>query len=278
MTEDTKPQLHVSMLNMMSRCGIQFQRRYGARFGCWHEEEIMPPNIAIATGSAVHRSIEQNMNHKMENDGALLPREQVAEIARDEFESLWTSGMMLTEQQAENIQVVRGEATDISVALSTLHYDQLAPTIKPIAVEEKFVIVLNGFPFDLSGQKDIREVGRIRDTKTSKASPSSGAAQTMQMALYAMSEKIDHKALPDEVCLDYLVKTKTPKAVTVTAVPEERWINPVLRRVERATEIIQSVKEGKGFFTPAEPDGPSAWVCTAAYCGYHRTCPFWSGK
>lgn len=278
MTSDKKPQLHVSMLNMMSRCGIQFQRRYGARFGCWHEEEVLPPNVALATGSAVHKSIEQNMRYKMESNGSLLPREQVAQIARDEIAGTWHGGMLLTEDQAKNPNAVLGEATDLSIALSTLHYDGLAVRIQPVAVEEKFVIVLDGFPFDLSGQKDIREASRVRDTKTAGQSPSEHAAHSLQMAMYALSEQVERGKLPDEVCLDHLVKNKTPKIVTRTAVPDRSWINPLLRRVERATEIIESVKDGKGRFTPAEADGPSSWVCTAAYCGYHQTCPFYSGK
>jgi len=269
-----KPQIHISMLDMMSRCGIQFQRRYGARFDCWHEEEILPPGIALVTGISVHKAVERNLKNKMETK-SLLPRKEVASIAADSFYDLWDAGIMMTEDEAENFEKTRGTALDQTVKLSELHYDNLAPTIMPVAVEEKFVIHLNGYPYDLSGQKDIREKDCIRDTKTKATTPPEDAARTMQMAMYALSEKIERKKLPARVCIDFLIKTKTLKNVTREAVPDSSWITPLMLRVERATEIIQSVKEGYGQFTPADPE---SWVCSEKYCGYAHNCPFWSGK
>lgn len=275
MITNNKPQLHVSMLDMLSRCGIQFQRRYGARFGCWHEEEIIPPGVALATGTAVHTSVEKNLRNKMETKGELLHREEVAAAARDKFEEVWNGGMMLSEDEAIDPDGTFGKSVDQTVSLALLHHDILAPQIQPLAVEDKFVIHLDNYPFDLSGQKDIRESDCIRDTKTRAATPPADAVRSLQMAMYALSEKIERGKLPDEVRLDVLVKTKTQKIVTLRETPEDSWMNPLFRRVERATEIIQTVKEGKNAFTPADPDN---WVCSAKYCGYAHTCPFWSGK
>lgn len=275
MSTNSKPQLHVSMLDMLSRCGIQFQRRYGARFGCWHEEEIIPPGVALATGTAVHTAVEKNLRSKIENKGELLPREEVAEIARDKFEEVWNGGMMLSEDEAVDPNATLGRATDQTVNLALLHHDNLAPLLQPLAIEEKFVIVLDDYPLDLSGQKDIREADRIRDTKTRAASPPKDAARSMQLAMYALSEKVARGSLPKAVALDVLVKTKTPKIITLEETPTDEWISPLLRRVKRATEIIQTVKEGKNAFAPADPEN---WVCSAKYCGYAQTCPFWSGK
>jgi hypothetical protein len=85
-----KPQLHVSMVEMLSKCGIQFQRRYGHLFDCWHKAEIIPPSIALATGISVHKTIDANLNHKMDSDnGDLLPRGQIKDMARDEFNGIW---------------------------------------------------------------------------------------------------------------------------------------------------------------------------------------------
>jgi len=263
------------MLDMMARCGIQWQRRYGARFGCWHEEEIQPPGIALVTGITVHKTVEANLRNKIETEGSLLPRGQIEELARSEFGTLWNAGMMLTESEAENVNKTFGAAVDQTIALSVLHHDVLAPQIQPLAVEEKFVIVLKGFPYDLAGMKDVREKDAIRDTKTKAASPPEGAARSMQMATYCLAERVERGRLPAKVYLDFLVKTKTPKVVIREAVPDDSWIQPLLRRVERATELIESVREGKGAFTPADPEH---WCCTQKFCGYAKTCPFWSGK
>jgi hypothetical protein len=97
----------------------------------------------------------------------------------------------------------------------------------------------------------------------------------MQMGMYCLSEKVERKELPKKVCLDFLVKTKTPKLVIREAVPTMEWIDPLLQRVERAIEIIQTVREGKQAFTPADPE---SWICSKKYCGYSTTCRFASGK
>ena len=270
-----RPQLHVSMLEMMSRCGIQFQRRYGARFDCWPEEEIMPPGIALVTGISVHKAVEANLKNKIETEGQLLARDRVATIADEEFRGIWQGGVMLTDDESVNVNKVFGSAIDQTVALALLHHDNLAPIIKPIAVEEKFVITMTDYPYDLAGKKDIREVSAIRDTKTKAATPPDSAARSLQMSMYCMAEKVAGRGLPKKVYLDFLVKTKTPKVVIREAIPEASWIQPLMRRIERAIEIIQSVKEGKGQFTPADPEH---WCCKKKFCGYSTSCPYFSGR
>lgn len=275
MVEINKPQLHVSMLEMMSKCGIQFQRRYGARFDCWQEEEIIPPGIALVTGISVHKAVEANLKHKIESEGQLLAREQVATVADEEFRGIWQGGVMLTEDEATNVNKVFGSAVDQTIALALLHHDNLAPIIKPVAVEEKFVITMADYPYDLAGKKDVREKDALRDTKTKAASPPDNAARSLQMAMYAMAEKVAGRGLPSKVYLDFLVKTKTPKVVIREAVPDDSWIQPLFHRIAQAIKIIQSVKEGKGQFTPADPE---SWICSRRYCGYANTCPYFSGK
>ncbi len=273
MTE--RPQLTASIMSMGFRCGIQLQRRFGARFDCWPEEEIMPPNIALATGTSVHKAVGENLKNKIESEGQLLAREQVATIADEEFRGIWQGGVMLTDDEAINVNKTFGGAVDQTVALALLHYDNLAPIIKPVAVEEKFVIVMENYPYDLAGKKDIREVDAIRDTKTKAAAPPQDAARSLQMAMYSMAEKVARRGLPKKVYLDYLVKTIKPKLHIREAVPDDSWIQLLMRRIERITEVIQSVKEGKGQFTPADPEH---WCCSKKYCGWHVTCPYWSGK
>lgn len=269
-----KPQLHVSMLDMMSRCGVQFQRRYGARFGIWPQEEIIPPGIALGIGIAVDASVNANLSMKMQS-GNLLSEEEVNDTARDAFENVWSQGMLLTEDEGRDINKTEGDAVDTSIALASLHHKVLAPEIVPLAIQERFVIELSGYPYDLSGTKDIREADCIRDTKTSNKTPEPEAAKSMQMAMYSLAEKVERGALPKSVKLDFLVKNKTPKVEVREATPDESWISPLVRRIERTTEIIEAVKSGKQVLAPALP---SDWICTKRFCGYAATCPFWSGR
>jgi hypothetical protein len=269
-----KTQIHYSMLDMMSRCGVQFQRRYGARFGVWDTEEIIPPGVALVTGISTHKSIEANLSNKIMHK-ALLPVEEIQAIAADSVHAQFNGGLMLTEEEAADVSKTHDETVDVAVKLATLHYDELAPNIEPVAIEEPWVIALKDQPYDLAGRIDIREEKAIRDTKTAKASPNQDDARSMQMAVYSLAYKVTHGALPERVYIDSLVKTKTPKAVTVEATPEESWLSPVKFRIIRAIEIIDTVKSGKAAFTPADP---GHWCCTKKFCGYAATCPFYSGR
>jgi hypothetical protein len=97
----------------------------------------------------------------------------------------------------------------------------------------------------------------------------------MQMAMYALSRKVIAGAFPAKVAVDFLIKTKTPKAMTIEAVPDDSWIKPLMARVNNFVTTIQAVQAGHQALTPAQPDD---WMCQKSWCGYATTCPFWSGR
>lgn len=267
-----KPQLHVTMLDMIARCGIQFQRRFGARFGIWDQEEIIPPGIALAVGISVHKAVQKNLSSKIET-GELLNYKHIQQIAFSAFEEIWLEGMMLTEEEAIAPEKTRGAGADQAVALSVLHHLNLAPTVSPVAVEQKFVIELDGFPMDLAGTKDIVEADKIGDVKTMAANKPT--VHSMQMATYALDHKINKGKYPASVYHHKLIKTKTPKAEIEEAVPDDTWVAPLMRRIERFAEIIEAVQSGKQALMPADPQ---SWCCSKKYCGFASTCKFFSGR
>ena len=272
-----KPQLHASHLNMLAKCGIQFQRRYGKTFGVGDKNEILPPSTPLAIGTAVHTSVELNLKRKM--DGKETTLDHVEAIARDKFAEQWEDGLLLSEdetiQEKTIAQTVLDASIDTSVALAGLHWSQVAPGIQPVAVEKKFVLGMNNFPFDLAGTIDVIEADGIRDLKTSATKPNSGILRSVQNSMYSYARKAETGKLPEKFTMDFLVKTKTPKVVTISNVPDETMISTLKARIERAAEIIEAVKSGRQAFSPAFDD---SWVCTARYCGYARTCKFWSGR
>lgn len=211
------------------------------------------------------------MRHKMDTQ-ELLPFDAVEQAARDSFEGTWQGGMMFSDEEAQNETITKGNAVDQTVALARLHATILAPTIEPVAVEEKFVIKMPDHDFDLSGQKDIREANILRDTKTKAASPPIDILDgSIQMCMYILSEKMARKKLPDIVALDFLVKTKTPKVVIRIGKPTEEWFQPLFRRIERFANIIKLAKAGNNVFVAADP---SHWCCSPKYCGWHGTCGY----
>ena len=230
--------------------------------------EKIPPGVAAAIGSATHKSIEVNLAAKIQG-GELLPVEWLQEVARDELEGIWKGGIKLDKDElAKGMKALKGEAIDTAVALSGLHRTNLAPSLEPTHVERKFVIKLDGYPLDLAGTIDIQEgTKRIRDTKTAaKSPPQSDADTSLQLTMYGLAAKVIDGQAPEEFALDALVKTKEPKVVSLKATRTDSDYEMLLRRVERATTIIES-----GAFTPARP---TDWWCSEKWCGYWSTCPF----
>lgn len=267
---NVKPQLHQSQLSMLAKCGEQYRRRYV-------EGDIVPPGVALLIGSATHRSVERNLRHKAETKGQLLSLDEIGDTVRDDFKSRWDNeGVTLDEIEAvKGTKAVMGEAIDLAIDLAQVHATDLAPIINPISpkhIERKFVVELPGFPFDLAGTIDIQEPDCIRDTKTSgKTLTQSDADGSEQLTFYAIGAHVlDSIDLPMKVVLDGLIKTKTRKAVTVESVRSQDQVQRLLRRIERAAEIVD-----RGMFMPADP---TSWVCSTKWCGYAHTCPFWSGR
>lgn len=260
-TTGKKPHLSPSQLSMLAKCGMQYSFRYidGIK---------SPPGVAMIVGTATHKSIEKNLKQRMVL-GTFIPKEEAKETAAESFRNTWAGEEpVLTEEEKEHGKdKVKGEAVDTAVSLAELHYDRVAPGIKPIHVEREVNLELKGFPFDLKGYVDIQEPDAIRDSKTTAKSPSSDAAdKSEQLTFYSLAAKVIDGKAPATVQLDFLVKTKEPKYVPLVSTRTEADHGTFLRRVERASKVIES-----GAFMPAPPD---SWYCSANWCGYYDRCPF----
>ena len=272
---ETKPHLSWTQLSMLTRCGEQYNQRYINKRRC-------PPGIALIVGGAVHKPVEADLQNKIDY-GELLPDEQIPDLARDAFESRWNSAgeILLSEEEATAGGVkARGAAIDLSISLASLHHSEIAPGLFPSHVERKFVLNVANFPYDLLGYIDVQESRQgphyafpnplditVRDTKTAGKSPSQNDVDTSgQLTLYAMAVRQLDGVAPDAVWFDSLVKTKTPKAVSMSSTRTDEDFRGFLLRMERACEAIQ-----KGVFLPADP---SEWICSPRWCGYYDGCPF----
>lgn len=271
MVETKKAALHYSILSGLSKCSLQVKFRYvdGLK---------IPPGKALHIGTAVHKSVQVDLTAKMQS-GSLLELGAVEQAAAEALDANWAGeGVLLDEEdRTRGESIVRAESKDEAVALARLHHDELAPRISPISVEQRLRLELNGFPFDLEGTTDIQELRtsglrRIADTKTAKKSPSGHEAESsVQLDTYTMMANLAQPELPrvEKVGLHYLVKTKAPKAVVLEADAATDF-EPIVKRIEAAAKVFET-----GAFYPADPTGPSSWVCSAAHCGFWKdVCPF----
>lgn len=266
MPEPVKPQLHYSHLSMFTRCGEQYRRRY-------LEGIIIAPGMALHVGVGTHASVELNLKAKLAT-GALLPQDAVQDAARDGVvKSIEASGVTLdADEKAAGLKAAQGAAVDMAVALSIVHHLQVAPKVNPAHIERPWVLELRGSKYDLAGRIDIQETGEaatpgtIRDTKTCARSPAAGDADSKdQLTMYALAALTLDGAIPPLV-MDYLVKTKVPKAVTQSTVRTQEDLGVLLRRIEVMISAIQH-----GVFVPASQEN---WWCSPRWCGYFDSCPY----
>lgn len=255
-----KPHLSISALNMLSRCGEQYRRRY-------LEGEKIPPGIAALVGRGVDASVSTNMLSKM-HDKVLLPLEQLTDVAADKVKNEFEAGeVLLTDEEAEDPSAALAKAVDKSVRLSTVHSTELAEIIEPVSVQKKWLLEIDGFPFDLLGFSDIEEADAIRDIKTAAKSLAKDAAHTSnQLTLYSMAKTKAEGKIPNFVALDALIDTKVPKAQVLTSKRGVTDFQVMLNRVEQASEAIT-----KEIFVPANQDD---WWCHPKFCGYFNSCKY----
>ena len=270
---DFKLQIHSSDLRKLGMCAYLWQQDRGCYFGVWHQPEPDPPNVPIIIGQSNHDSGSHLLNIKKEIKSPPT-LEEILDINRDSFEMQWQGGVYLAEDEAINIKVTHDRAVDLSASLAKLFHQQLAPEINPEEISKKFVIKMNGYPFDLAGEFDWTVPDGIEDLKTMSANKKS--VRSIQMGTYSLAYKIEHKKYPEFVRHRKLIKTKTPTSDTEEAVPDDSWVKPVLHRVENIIMQIDAVKSGKlEHLPPADPDH---WKCTKRYCPKFSNCPYWSGR
>lgn len=258
----SRQQLHWSGIEMLSKCGEQFRRRY-------IEREVVPPGIALHVGTATHGSVRRNMRSKIDT-GTLLDVDACEAAAADELNASWQQNgvTLLDEERSKGEKTARGEAVDKAVRLARLHRQKLAPLLQPTHVERAWTLDLTGTNYALAGQIDLQEAATIRDTKTAAKSPSSSAAETSdQLTMYALATTVLDGPGVRQVALDTLVDLKTgPKVVTLESVRTPDDYAPLLRRVQTAIVATE-----RGVFVPARQ---SDWWCSERWCGYWRNCKY----
>lgn len=252
---DARPHVSFSSLETLAKCGLMWDFRY-------NQGLKIPPGVQLVIGKGTHGAIDKDLSRKLEW-GTLLPDDAIADYARDATRAEWEREPPKPDEDGAPADL--GSAVDTAVALAELHHREVAPSIVPVAVERRFMLELPEFPFDIEGQVDVEEADHIRDVKTSGKSPPANAADVSdQLTLYDLEASV--RGVPKrKVFLDYLVKTKTPKAVTLESyrTPEDHL--RFLHKVELAAKVIQS-----GAFMPA-PRG--SWYCSPKWCGFWDVCP-----
>lgn len=276
--DERKPAIHQSQMGMEAKCGEAFMRRYGDTFGIGPENEIRPPGVNMARGTATHLSVEHNMTHKIQT-GKLAPLDECTDCARDGVINLFAGEVMLTDEEATRPKQTKDDAVQLAVDLSACHYRELAPGLEPVEVEKSFLIEMPRYQFDLAGRIDLVEKPCLTDVKTTGAVPTKDAAEkSFQLQLYSMATYAEDPTQPiKRARLDYLYQT--PKKTKTYSIRQEiqptiASFQPALSRIESFMKLIKAARAGHDVFSPADP---AAWNCSPKWCGYANDCKFYMG-
>ncbi len=244
-----------SSIGAALRCGEQFYRRYILG-------EIIPPGIAMARGTGVHKASKVNFAQKVLT-GSDLPVDDLTDAARDGFIHSFRNGVYLSGDEVSAKARVLNEGLNDTISLTKLYRDKMAPGVKPLATEE-FLKTDIGMGLPLLGYIDYREIGRIGDIKTGKKINRGQADKELAPVIYSYLYEKELK-LPRPI---FEYHSLSPLKSGAKHTTQETVTNS--QRIRGMFSIIKSVQNmfTKGVFPPVLP---GSWVCSPRWCGYWRT-------
>jgi CRISPR/Cas system-associated exonuclease Cas4 (RecB family) len=250
--------LSFSMINMYSRCGLQFAFRY-------IEGIIAPPRPSIIQGKAFHAALESNYLQKKETYEDMKVTD-IIEIYAENVEKQFSGEVLLDDEElTKGKDNIKAEIKDEGKIMLGAYHEDIAKNLQPIEVELRFdipVVLPDNSVVPAMGYIDlVSDKGELIDTKTAKKAPSKVEAdKSQQLTLYALGYKHLYGHLPQKLRLDYVVSPNSKGAKTVS-LETQRSDEEIERMAKRIARIVDGIR--KGVFIP--PDQGS-WACQ--YCGY----------
>lgn len=260
-----KPHMSSSRMETFWRCGEQYRRRYV-------EKHIVPPGIALLVGTGLHVGSEVNFKQKIHTH-CDLPIDDIVDAAVSGFEKrIHNESYELTsEESAVGARKVIAQAKDLVANMAEIFAVDVAPDYQPVAVEVTTLIELPG-THDLVTVTDLRDdQGRVTDFKSAGRKKSQQEADSStQLTAYAAAYGMDHGHDPVEVRLDTLLKNKRVDRQVLVSHRDASDYLVLANRIDATVAAINA-----GIFTPTSPTN---WQCSERWCGYARTCPFFSKR
>ncbi len=255
-----------SSLSCLTQCGEKYRRRY-------IENERFPPSPRQLRGRVVHEVAQGAYQHTLNNE-PLPTAEEAKDQAASAFETEWLKGVEPDKDDPAPLPTAKGTSKDFAVDLSGYHVVTVAPTVTPIAVEERLTVtppdsdlVIHGIVdlIDLTPQGDV-----IRDLKTAEKSPASDAAEkSQQLSFYSLIWHTDTGVLPARLTLDTLVRTPARAEKKYVQLHTRRDAADDAALVQRLNTAVETVK--RGLFMPAPMD---SWQCSPRWCEFYTTCVY----
>ena len=248
-----KKHLSATQISMFLRCPRQFYYRY-------IEGKKRPPTGAMMQSKVWHKTVEQNYRQKTTSEKD-LPLNDMREFFAEEYDQT-----LKTEEIAFESNEDPGELKDEGVAITTAHHALIAPKVRPLLVEEKFVISLgDDFPYDLVGVWDLVDKDCvIADNKAYGKTPNQADVdKDIQLSIYSLGYRVSQGRIEKGLRLDAVIKNLRPKPVQIFTTRTNENGRFILDLIEHVAKAMQS-----GIFYP----NPNGWHCSPARCGYWSQC------
>ena len=274
--------LSVSSMALWMKCQERWRRRY-------MENAFEPVSTAAMLGSAVGGAERDSWAEQL-TTGHRLGTAEVLDAFSDgwelQVERARDTGGIGADDDDEPLRAVHygrrelARIKDSGARVLPLYHQTVAPTVKPIAVERKFVVYPADVDWTFEGYFDVEEEDRIPDLKTRSRSKGvvtkAEASSELQPTGYMWARRAEGNPASLGFAFHSLVRqtpdsTPRPADVAITETyrtPHEldafgRLLYAIAAQIAWAAEY--------DVWTPA-PRG--AWWCSQTWCGFHATCPY----
>lgn len=277
-----------SALTTLQLCGHKWYLRYVKR-------DWRPVGYAAKRGSTVHHVAKEIHKRQMveaklwdgpppeftELPGSERSVEEARDLAAQNFEKQVAErgGVVLTDKEKDmREEEVKKQHKDAAIDLSALYVFDVAPPVKPVAIERRVEIHPKNMDITINGvidlvENDLGDV--IRDLKTSEKTPyKDAAANSQQLTLYNMIRYAETRVMPRESRLVHLVRTPKTADMSVVTQTTTRDMDDIKSLVARIKTAVDAVD--KGVFVPADPSAPGS---PCQWCEFSDgTCPYFKKR
>ena len=247
---EEKKHLSASQINTYLRCPMQYYFRYirGLK---------LPPKSALTLGSSVHAGLAHNYQQKKDSHKDL----KVGEVL-DVYGQSFDLGAKETEWGKDEKP---GEVKDQGAGLIKVYHSEIAPNIQPVEVEQKFEVNFPNVDYGFIGYVDLLDdKKRIIDHKTTARTPNGiSSDHRLQLTGYALGYRAGTGRKERKVRVDYMVKNKHPKVVTL----EEKISDGDVDRLLKLMAYVAKAIEQELFYPQ-----PHNFMCNNRGCGYWDIC------
>lgn len=245
-----------SMLGLFCKCQEAFRRRY-------LEREVIPPGIAAIIGTGMHKGAEVNHKQKIDS-GADLPLDAIQDAARDGYMKAVKGGVFIPAGEESEAKKDLASGVDTVTNLAASYARQVAPSITPIAAEEKLQAEVPGLPVPLLGILDVLDIsGWCPDLKSAGRKWSAGKEEgQLQPAIYTHLLRTVRDISSPTFSFEVISHKGEHQHIPVRTQPED-----MAAIITRAQILLCTVQTG--LFLPAEP---GHWMCSPKWCGYWWSC------